>query len=113
YRGAAIPEIVGRYFFADHCSATVVSLKIVNGAATDCIDHSTELTPGGGMTLQGINSFGENALGELFMCSDFVLFKMMRDPPLPDADADGVPDAVDNCPNVPNPDQADNDKDGL
>ncbi len=31
----------------------------------------------------------------------------------PDADGDGVPDAGDNCPGVPNPDQADRDGDGL
>jgi hypothetical protein len=30
-----------------------------------------------------------------------------------DADSDGVPDAVDNCVNVPNPDQADADGDGI
>lgn len=31
----------------------------------------------------------------------------------PDVDQDGVPDAEDNCPNVPNPDQADADGDGI
>jgi hypothetical protein len=31
----------------------------------------------------------------------------------PDADADGVPDAGDNCPLVPNPSQLDNDSDGI
>jgi len=31
----------------------------------------------------------------------------------PDSDGDGIPDAVDNCPFVPNPDQADSDKDGV
>jgi hypothetical protein len=31
---------------------------------------------------------------------------------LADSDDDGVPDAVDNCPNTPNPDQADDDDDG-
>jgi MYXO-CTERM domain-containing protein len=30
-----------------------------------------------------------------------------------DLDMDGVPDDVDNCPEIPNPDQADLDKDGL
>ena len=35
------------------------------------------------------------------------------DPAPPDRDADGVPDATDNCPNVPNADQADPDGDGL
>ena len=34
------------------------------------------------------------------------------DPP-PDADADGVPDATDNCPNDANPGQADTDGDGV
>jgi PKD repeat protein len=34
-------------------------------------------------------------------------------PPPPDADGDGVPDAADNCVNVPNPDQADVDSDGV
>jgi hypothetical protein len=29
-----------------------------------------------------------------------------------DLDGDGIPDAEDNCPSVPNPDQADTDKDG-
>jgi Ca2+-binding RTX toxin-like protein len=33
--------------------------------------------------------------------------------PAPDRDADGVPDATDNCPNVVNTDQADGDGDGL
>ena len=31
----------------------------------------------------------------------------------PDRDADGVPDALDNCPDVYNPDQADSDGDGI
>jgi hypothetical protein len=31
----------------------------------------------------------------------------------PDADADGVPDRLDNCPSSPNADQADEDKDGV
>jgi hypothetical protein len=31
----------------------------------------------------------------------------------PDADADSIPDAEDNCPEQPNTDQSDNDKDGI
>lgn len=34
-------------------------------------------------------------------------------PPPPDADRDGVPDSSDNCPNAPNPGQADADGDGI
>ena len=33
--------------------------------------------------------------------------------PAPDADGDGVPDDIDNCPNVANPDQTDSDHDGA
>ncbi len=33
--------------------------------------------------------------------------------PNQDKDGDGVPDAVDNCPDTPNPDQADSDGDGI
>jgi hypothetical protein len=35
------------------------------------------------------------------------------DAPAADRDSDGVPDPTDNCPNVPNPNQADADKDGI
>ncbi len=34
-------------------------------------------------------------------------------PPTGDRDGDGVPDGVDNCPDIPNPDQADSDGDGV
>ena len=34
-------------------------------------------------------------------------------PPTPDGDGDGVPDAEDNCPGTPNPDQLDSDGDGT
>ena len=35
------------------------------------------------------------------------------DNPPPDEDEDGVPDGLDNCPAVPNPDQADSDQNGV
>jgi hypothetical protein len=35
------------------------------------------------------------------------------EPPLPDADGDGVPDSSDNCVNTPNPGQEDEDGDGI
>lgn len=34
-------------------------------------------------------------------------------PPMPDRDGDGIPDDADNCPDTPNPDQADWDDDGI
>lgn len=32
---------------------------------------------------------------------------------LPDSDMDGIPDAIDNCPDTPNADQLDSDRDGI
>ena len=34
-------------------------------------------------------------------------------PATDDSDGDGVPDNIDNCPNTPNPSQADSDEDGV
>ncbi len=46
---------------------------------------------------------------------ELVLFEIsgMIDAVLPDEDGDGIPDEADNCPNWPNPTQADLDGDGL
>jgi hypothetical protein len=40
-------------------------------------------------------------------------FSFAASTPPPDRDGDGVPDSVDNCPNVANPDQKDTDHDGV
>jgi glucose/arabinose dehydrogenase len=61
YRGAALPDQVGRYFFGDYCSGTVWSLKIVGGAATDL-----RVEP---FTVSHLSSFGEGADGELYLVS--------------------------------------------
>ena len=44
---------------------------------------------------------------------DAFVTKILDAPPAPDSDGDSVPDATDNCPNTPNPDQTDTDNDGL
>lgn len=49
---------------------------------------------------------------EIFHCESVERSEVGAAPP-PDADADGRPDGSDNCPFVPNPDQADSDDDGF
>ena len=62
YRGTALPEIAGRYFYADYCVGKVHSFHYQNGVATD--KRSWDLPAVGSVT-----SFGEDAAGELFLVS--------------------------------------------
>lgn len=114
YRGPAIPELQGRYLFTDFCSNQVYSLKVVGGVATACQDHTAALNPPGPATLDSIACFGEDAWGEIYICDlNGELYKIVPDVPPADADGDGWPDDVDNCPGVSNPDQADQDDDNI
>jgi glucose/arabinose dehydrogenase len=61
YRGAAIPELLGHYFYADFCSGWMRSFRLRDGAAVDEAEWPT-LRPGGSIT-----SFGEDAVGELYV----------------------------------------------
>lgn len=60
YRGAAIPEIGGHYFFADFCSGQVESFRYVDGGITDHTNWTEQLGGNGPIT-----SFGLDAAGEL------------------------------------------------
>jgi glucose/arabinose dehydrogenase len=70
YRGASMPDLRGRYFFADYASGRVWSLSLTvqgNGEATasGLIDHTAEL--GGAAVLGNISSFGVDAAGEIYI----------------------------------------------
>src|SRR6185503_6047494 len=58
YRGCRIPALHGRYFYGDYCNPFVRSFT---GDGTDVRDHTAELAPGGGQTINAISSFGEDA----------------------------------------------------
>lgn len=75
YRGAAIPNIQGEYFYGDFCQGWVRSFRYVSGAAIEETDWPT-LRPGGAIT-----SFGEDAAGELYVLSSAGgVFKVIPDP---------------------------------
>lgn len=59
YRGEAIPELDGHYFYADWCRGWVRSFRYEEGEAVDLTDWSDELQPG------QVNAFGVDASGEL------------------------------------------------
>jgi hypothetical protein len=62
YRGSAIPELNGTYFYSDWCSQWIRSFKFAGGAATEPQDWSEQLGE-----LGQINTFGTDAAGELYV----------------------------------------------
>lgn len=71
YRGEAIPEINGTYFYADWCRNNVRSFRFVDGEVTEQKTWD-ELAPG------QVNTFGTDALGELYMGTwDGIVWKLV------------------------------------
>jgi glucose/arabinose dehydrogenase len=62
YRGRKIPEIAGEYFYSDWCHSWVRSFPVNNGR----VGQRRQWFSGG---LGNIVSFGEDAQGELYICS--------------------------------------------
>ncbi len=72
YRGQAIPNLRGTYFYADFCAGWVRSFRFQTGQVTEQTDWAL-LRPGGNIT-----SFGEDAVGELYiMTSQGGLFRIV------------------------------------
>jgi glucose/arabinose dehydrogenase len=65
YRGCAIPDLQGHYFYADYCSAQIWSFKYDGVNISDSIQRTADLAAG---TI-AVSSFGEDYFGELYMCS--------------------------------------------
>jgi glucose/arabinose dehydrogenase len=61
YRGSAVPDARGRYFYGDYCSGTIWSLRVVNRRATDVRRES--------FRVEGLSSFGQDAAGEMYATS--------------------------------------------
>ena len=60
YRGQAIPEIRGHYFYGDYCAGFVRSFRLENAAATE--ERTWDLGDVGTIT-----SFGQDAAGEIYI----------------------------------------------
>lgn len=94
YRGCAIPDLQGVYFFADYCSNRIWSFRH-NGGVTEFTDRTAELIPDIGSITQ-ISSFGEDAYGELYILDlSGEVFKILPDAAPVDCNANGRGDACD------------------
>jgi hypothetical protein len=66
YRGCAMPDFAGTYFFSDLCAAFIRTFEIVGGAATDVTDRTDDARSSGAF-FTGVVSWGEDARGELYI----------------------------------------------
>lgn len=62
YRGAAIPELTGHYFYSDWCTGFVRSFAFGDGGVSSESDWSTDVGD-----LGRISSFGRDGAGELYL----------------------------------------------
>lgn len=67
YRGCAIPDLVGTYFFADYCSNNIWSLEFDGTTVSNFQVRTGELDPPGALSINSITSFGEGPSGELLI----------------------------------------------
>ena len=75
YRGSAIPDLQGTYFFGDYCSGTIWSFRYDGNDTSEFQDRSAEL----GVSVS-ISSFGEDAQGELYIAglNNGTVYKIVR-----------------------------------
>jgi glucose/arabinose dehydrogenase len=80
YRGCAMPDLHGTYFYSDYCAAFIRTFSgVAGGAAQNLADRTADLAPGGGLAISDVSSFGEDARGELYVTdlNDGEVFKIV------------------------------------
>ncbi|MBK8914340.1 MAG: PQQ-dependent sugar dehydrogenase [Phycisphaerales bacterium] len=96
YRGCTLSALQGTYFFADYCSNRIWSLRYNGSTVSEFTDRTVELAPGGGLTINSITSFGEDAYGELYICDQGgEIYKILPAGGITDCNTNGVSDACD------------------
>lgn len=89
YRGHALPELAGKYFFADFTNAVIRSFREGGPGIADFTDHTRQLNADGqSFFYSSVSSFGEDRDGELLLV-DFSgsIFRLVRDPAVRTAQA--------------------------
>jgi glucose/arabinose dehydrogenase len=77
YRGRALPELDGSYFYADYCTAILRSVRWQSGKTWDAWDWKRALDPD--FKLATLSAFGEDQDGELYLLSlEGPIYKLVR-----------------------------------
>ncbi len=84
YRGAAIPDLDGTYFFADFCTGRIWSFVRSGNTVSQFTERTAELQPVTGETINNVSSFGEDDKGEIYIIDrDGEIFKIVDRTTLP------------------------------
>ncbi len=68
YRGCAMPDLRGTYFYSDYCSAFIRTFSGVSGGdAQNLADRTADADPPGSLSIDSVTSFGEDARGEVYV----------------------------------------------
>jgi cysteine-rich repeat protein len=67
YRGCALPDLQGTYFYSDICAGFIRSFVYSGGSATNQQDRTATLDPPGAPSIGGVSSFGQDARGEVYI----------------------------------------------
>jgi glucose/arabinose dehydrogenase len=69
YRGCAIPDLVGTYFFADYYDDQIRTFEydVNTSTVNNFQDRTAELVPAGGFSIRSIADFGEDGFGEILI----------------------------------------------
>ncbi len=107
YRGCAMPELQGTYFFADYCSNQIWSFQYTPASGiVGFTERTAELAPGAGLSINAITSFGEDLNGEIYICDQGTtaangeIYKIVPRVAGIDTDGDGIPNTCEagGCP---------------
>lgn len=80
YRGCAIPDLSGTYFYADYCTGEIWSFEYDGVTVNNLTDRTLELAPTGINSIGNISSFGEDGDGEIYIVDlDGEIYKIVPD----------------------------------
>jgi glucose/arabinose dehydrogenase len=71
YRGCAMPDLRGTYFYADFIRGFVRSFRYDGSSLSDDRDHTVAVAPGAGLSIDNPSTFGEDGRGELYIADFF------------------------------------------
>jgi glucose/arabinose dehydrogenase len=96
YRGCAMPDLQGTYFYSDYCSARIWTFGWNGTSITNFTERTSELAPGGGLAINTVTSFGEDAYGEIYIVDQGgEIFKIVPQTNPPDCNGNGIADVCD------------------